>query len=55
MAGLSFTGGLQHGSMGRMGRSSTDPDADGLVQLLEQHWQALTQDAVVSRHAALHS
>jgi hypothetical protein len=48
MAGLSCTKGLQHGSISRAGRSPTDPDADDLVQLLEQHWQALTQDSVVS-------
>ncbi|WIA39262.1 hypothetical protein OEZ86_005384 [Tetradesmus obliquus] len=54
------TGAPQHGScsyasmpafqqapaVARTGRVATDADADGLVQLLEQHKQSLTQDAV---------
>lgn len=45
---LLLSRGKQGFTVGRIGRTAADPDADGLVQLLEQHWQALTKDAVVS-------
>lgn len=39
---------MQGVGLGRTGRAPADPDAGTLAQLLEQHWQALTQDAVAS-------